>query len=190
MTAKKKYYLRFAPAAKIDYLNLLAFYRIAEYTPEKKSFDTIHYTSVRALAQELQTTEYAIRKVLSNKAYTDFIEVDKKQKIITLKNHFTEGTKTPFVVLSSGEVAFLQQQKDNLLAKYFIFLRFYCKGTQGHTDFTAKQFLSACGYGTNSNEYLCRISSYNGLLTKQGFLKIEKYRDELGHTRNVYSMPC
>lgn len=78
MTAKKKYYLPFVPTAKIDWLLLLAFYRIAEYTPEKKAYDTIRYTSVKALAQELQKSEYAVRKVLTDSSYFPFVEIDKK----------------------------------------------------------------------------------------------------------------
>jgi len=53
-------------------------------------------------------------------------------------------------------------------------------------DFTAKQFLSAIGYSIKSQSQLDKISSYNNKLKEYGLISITTYRDELGHTRNVY----
>ena len=53
-------------------------------------------------------------------------------------------------------------------------------------DFTAKQFLSAIGYSTKSQSQIDKISTYNNKLKKQGLILITPYKDELGHTRNIY----
>ena len=83
----------------------------------------------------------------------------------------------------------MRQEEDNLLCKYYIYLKYYCSlaekaGTK--QDFTAKQFLSAIGYSTNSQSQLDKISSYNKKLKEKGLIIITTYRDELGHTRNIY----
>ena len=97
------------------------------------------------------------------------------------------GTKDSFVRLTADEVKLLRDNDDNLLSKYLIYLKYYCGYTKDKkTDFTAKQFLSACGYSTKSNKLLNLIGSYNNLLVRSGLIKIESYRDELGHTRNNY----
>ena len=80
------------------------------------------------------------------------------------------------------------QATNNLFAKYLIYLKYYCGYSKDNkTDFTAQQFLIACGYSVNSNNTLSQLSEYNGLLVKRGIITIQKKRDELGHTRNIYS---
>ncbi len=46
-----------------------------------------------------------------------------------------------FVMLSSSEVDFLLSEKDNLLVKYFLYIKHFC-GKEQKQDFTIKQFLS------------------------------------------------
>lgn len=89
----KFYYIPFHPSAKIDYLDLLAFYEMADYTPERQAYDTIHYQAVSALAKDLCLTEYAVKKVLNSKEYSPFLIVDKEKKVITLQNSFPKGCK-------------------------------------------------------------------------------------------------
>ena len=60
---KKFYYLRFRPTANIDYIYLLAFYELAEFNEERKVFDTIHYSSIRVLAESLNVSSATKRTV-------------------------------------------------------------------------------------------------------------------------------
>ena len=185
---KKYYYLRFRPTANVDYIYLLAFYDLAEYNEESKVFDTIHYPSVRVLAESLSISTATVNRILSNPEYTDFMRVDKITKTITLCNSFMRGQSEQFVRLTADEVRLIREVNNNLFAKYLIYLKYYCGYTKDNkTDFTAPQFLSACGYSVKSNATLDTISRYNGLLAERGIIKIDKYRDELGHTRNRYT---
>lgn len=88
---KRLYYLRFRPAAKIDYLHLLSFYNLAEYSNNNKVFNTIHYQSVRELASNLNISTATVNRILSNVEYKEFMFVDKKNKTITLHNTFIKG---------------------------------------------------------------------------------------------------
>ena len=185
---KKYYYLRFRPTANIDYLYLLAFYDLAEYNEESKVFDTIHYPSVRVLAESLNISTATVNRILSNPEYNEFMRIDKKEKTITLCNAFVRGQSEQFVRLTADEVSLIREVNTNLFAKYLIYLKYYCGYTKDKkTNFTAQQFLIACGYSAKSNATLDTISRYNGLLADRGIIKIEKYRDELGHTRNRYT---
>ena len=185
---KKYYYLRFRPTANIDYLYLLAFYDLAEYNEERKVFDTIRYPSVRVLAESLNVSSATVNRILDNPAYADFISIDKPTKTITLHNSFVRGKSEQFVRLTAEEVSLIREVKDNLFAKYLIYLKYYCGYAKDNkTDFTAQQFLSACGYSVKSNKTLSQISTYNRLLVDKGIIKIQKKRDELGHERNIYS---
>ena len=183
---KKYYYLRFRPTANIDYLYLLAFYDLAEYNSESKVFDTIHYQSVRVLAESLNVSSNTVNRIFDNPAYADFMCVDNSTKTITLYNTFVRGQTEQFVRLTADEVKLIREVDTNLFAKYLIYVKYYCGYTNNKTDFTAQQFLTACGYSTKSNSTLDTISTYNGLLVERGFITIQKYRDELGHTRNRY----
>ena len=185
---KKYYYLRFRPTANIDYLYLLAFYDLAEYNEESNVFDTIQYTSVRMLAESLNISTATVNRILSNPEYNEFIRIDKSNKSIKLCNTFVRGQSEQFVRLNDDEVKLIREVNTNLFAKYLIYLKYYCGYSRDKkTDFTAQQFLSACGYSAKSNSTLDTISKYNGLLVDRGLIKIEKYRDELGHTRNRYT---
>lgn len=185
---KKYYYLRFRPTANIDYLYLLAFYDLAEYNEESRVFNIIHYPSVRVLAESLNISTSTVNRILSNPEYTEYMRIDKTTKTITLCNSFVKGQSEQFVRLTADEVSLIREVNTNLFAKYLIYLKYYCGFTKDKkTDFTAQQFLSACGYSVKSNATLDTISRYNGILADSGLVKIEKYRDEFGHTRNRYT---
>lgn len=152
---KKYYYLRFRPTANIDYLYLLAFYDLAEYNEERKVFDTIRYPSVRVLAESLKISSATVKRIFDNPAYAEFISIDKSTKTITLFNHFPKGKKEQFVRLTAEEVSLIREVGNNLFAKYLIYLKYYCGYSKyNKTDFTAQQFLIACGYSVNSNNTL------------------------------------
>ena len=181
------YYVPFVPAANINYLHLFDLYDLAEYREETKTYDTIRYTSINKLSAKLPFSNSTLSRILNNDSYKEFLIVDKENKIITIRNNFPKGTKRAFVRLTAEEVKLLREKKDELFTRYFIYLKYYCGFTKNNTDFTAKQFLTACDYSTKSNETLDRITDYNKLLCMKKIIKIEKYTDDLGHTRNRYS---
>ena len=184
----KNYYLPFIPSADVNYLYLLAFYDIAEYQLNTKLYDTIRYSSIRTLAEQVSLSSSTVSRILNSGKYVDFMTIDTERKVIILKNNFRSGRKQPFIMLTAAEVQIIRDKKDNLFAKYLIYLKYYCGYTKNNkNDFPAKQFLSAFGYSTQSNDYLSKISEYNKVLTESKIIKIDKYRDELGHTRNTYA---
>ena len=184
----KVYYLPFFVPSDVDYITLLSFYEIAKFNENNRVYDTIEYTTQKRLAEILGLSPHTISQVFNSGKYKRYLSVDKEARIITLHNHFPKGTKQPFVRLTNSEVSLLREQKDNLFSQYFVYLKYYCGFSKdGTTDFTGKQFFSACGYSTKSNSYLNRLNKYNELLTDKQIIKIEPYRDELGHTRNRYS---
>lgn len=186
----KNYYLHFKPDADVNYLHLFSLYDLADYNPATKAYDTINYTSIPKLAALLPYSAATLNRLLANDEYKDFLSVDKKNKVITLNSSVIKGSSNNrFVCLSNKEVAYLRKENDNLLCKYYIYLKYYCSlaDTAGmKQDFTAKQFLSAIGYSTKSQSQIDKISTYNNKLKEQGLIIIITYRDELGHTRNCY----
>ena len=184
------YYIYFKPEADINYLHLFSLYNLAEYNATTKAYDTIKYLSINKLAELLPYSQATLNRLIANKEYEPFIKIDKKDKIITLNSSVIKGSdNNRFVRLTQDEVKFLYDKKDNLLCKYYIYLKYYCslaKKKKFKQDFTTKQFLSAIGYSTKSQSQIDKISRYNKILKESGFISIEKYRDELGHTRNVY----
>ena len=188
----KIYYLNFEPKADVNYLHLFALYDLAHYTPASKAFDTIPYSSISKLANLLPFSIATLNRILANDEYKHFLSIDKDNKIIKLNCSVIRGSNNNcFVRLTEKEVNLLQEQKDNLLCKYYIYMKYYCSISQlsgTKQDFTAKQFLASIGYSTNSNSQLDKISSYNNLLKDKGFISITTYRDEQGHTRNIYTI--
>ena len=183
----KQYYLRFLPTANIDYILLLNLYDLADYNTDTKTYNTVKYKSLAGLADLLGISERTLRRHLENKDYEPFLEWNKKNKEIILHNDFSKtGYRVPFITVSPVEVRLLKDQNDNLLCKYFIYLKYFCGySATKRIDTTCKQFLSAIGYSSNSS-YLSRISSYNTLLEKNGIIKIKKIHDESGFVRNIY----
>lgn len=182
----KHYYLLYKPEAEVNYLHLFELMELAEYTPETKAFDTIKYTSVAGLAGKLSFSKSTLDRIIQADSYTPFLSADKANKIIKLENSFTKGCKKPFVCLTDKEVAFLRTHKDNLLCKYLIYMKYNCGRSPEKQDFTAKQFLTACGYSVKSNAQLDNISRYNTLMENAGLVSIVRCRDEAGNKRNIY----
>lgn len=163
-------------------------YSIAEYNKETKCFDTIQYKSVSALAELLIKSPSALNSAFKKEDYKPFFTVDKTAKRITIHNNVAKEKK-PFVCLSVEETDFLIGMWDNLLCKYYIYLKYYCGYTKSKTtDGTIKQFLKMCGYSQDSS-YIDTVSNYNTLLKAEGLIKIKSYRDESGNKRNIYSLP-
>lgn len=184
----KQYYLRFMPTAKVDYIFLLNLYNLAEYNTETKTYNIIKYKSLAGLAQLCSVSDRTLRRHLEDTEYSPFLEWDKRNKQVVLLNDFSKtGYKLPFITLSPVECRLLLTEKDNLLCKYLIYLKYYCGfNARKCLDTTAKQFLSAIGYSCNSS-YPSKLSGYNSLLEASGILTIKRTHDELGHSRNIYS---
>lgn len=189
MKERDKYYFKFVPKAKVNYLFLFSLWEKAEFDMSRRVFDTVHYQSVTGLAADLKISVSTLRRYLNSESYNDFFTLDKENKTIILKNNVKEIK--PFVQLTKQQVAVLKQQKDNLLCKYVIYLAYYCgiaKKAGKPQDFTTKQFLAACGYSNTSNSYLGKISGFNSLLVREKIIGITYKRDSLGYCRNIYSL--
>lgn len=188
---KKVYYIPFVPSADVDYFFLFSLWDIAEYSVNKQP-DTIQYHSISRLAVRLGCSASCINTKIAKDAYKCFITIDKQAKTITLLNNFQKGKeKRLFVRLSANEVAFLRSIGDNLLCKYYLYLKYYCEVAEKKNirqDFTANQFLSAIGYSVKSNSIKNKLGYYNTLLQQNGFIKISVYRDDAGRRRNAFSL--
>lgn len=187
----KIYYLNFNLKSNINYLHLFALYDLAEYNPNTKAYDTIIYTSISKLAELLPFSTSTLNRILSDNEYNSFLSIDKNNKRITLNCSMIKGSNNNcFVRLLNNEVSYLQKEKDNLLCKYYIYIKYYCSLANKlgiKQDFTAKQFLSSIGYSIKSQSQIDKISEYNNKLKEQGLITIKSYTDELGHTRNIYN---
>ena len=190
----KHFYIRYEPKADINYIYLFYLYSLAEYNTSTNLFDTVSYKSGRALQRLIEErfgkgsiSPSSLSRLLKDDRYRNYIKVDAEHNRIALQTA-TKGMPC-FVMLTKREIDFLIDKKDNLLAKYYLYLKHFCgRGTVGTQDFTIKQFLRYCGYSDKSNSYVSLVSSYNTLLVENGFIKIEQHTDEKGHTRNCYHL--
>lgn len=190
----RHFYIRYEPKANINYIYLFYLYSLAEYNTSTNLFDTVSYKSVRALQRLIverfgkgSISPSSLCRLLKDDRYSNYIKVDTEHNRIALQTA-TKGMPC-FVVLTKREIDFLIDKKDNLLAKYYLYLKHFCgRGAVGTQDFTIKQFLKYCGYSDKSNSYVSLVSSYNTLLVENGFIMIENYTDEQGHTRNCYHL--
>lgn len=200
----RNYFLLYDEAATVNYRHLLKLYGIAEYNKKNRLYDTIQYTTLDDLVNRINT-QYG--KSISKSTLSDFLNdkgtkqkheyryfsYNKESKTIQLNNDFKrygKGAGSKFVVLSQHEFDFLVIQKDNLLITYFLYIKYYCGFSQTkNTDFTAEQFLEACGLCVSSGSNKEKISKYNSILCSAGLIKIDRIRDNNGHLRNRYSIP-
>ena len=183
------YYIPFIPEANINYLYLFELILRADYNKETLAYDTIPYYSLQKLADTLSFSKTTLCRMLNNEEYKPFLQADKLNNKIILKNNFKGKKSIKYIRLKADEIHFLLTQKDNLLCKYFIYIKFYCGYSQKQglkQDFTAKQFLSAIGYSSKSQAMLDKISSYNTFLSKNNFIEITKFNDSNGRIRNSY----
>ena len=123
----KIYYLNFKPKASVNYLHLFSLYDLADYNPISKAYDTINYTSITKLAELLPFSASTLDRILKSKEYKYFIDIDKDNKLITLNCSVIKGSNNNcFVRLTDKEVSYLRKEGDNLLCKYYIYLKYYC----------------------------------------------------------------
>lgn len=183
------FYLPYYLSHKVNYIYLLFLYSIAERTDESKIKTDIDFTSFQELENKINinlkkyqkkdskgksktlVSASTLSRMIKNEEYKNFFWYHKfgANHLIVLNNDFSKNNQgkkysSQFVRLSPEEVKLLLELQDNLLAQYIIYLEHFCGISGNNTDFTAKQFLFACGYKTNSNNYLSKISEYNNLL--------------------------
>lgn len=200
----RKYFLLYDEKATVNYKHLLKLYGIAEYNKKNRLYDTIRYNNLDELTSRIND-KYG--KCISKSTLADFLNdkgtkqkheyryfsYDKDSKTIHLTNNFSnvgKGAGAKFIVLSQKEFDFLVIQKDNLLIAYFLYIKYFCgASTSKSTDFTAEQFLIACGLCPTSGSNKEKISKYNSILSSSGLIEIERFRDNNGHLRNIYHIP-
>lgn len=187
---RQAYYLPFLPAADVNYYHLLLLLDRAEYRAESKAYDTICYSSIKALAAELGMNETTLKRVLSDERYYPFFSIDKKKKEIRLNTHFTKDKGQQFVRITEEEFRALTGAESNsFIIRYFIYVKYYCGYTKSkHTDFTAKQYLDCIGYSSQSNSNFSKLSKANSFLSSKNLIQIQNYRDEHGNKRNIYTV--
>lgn len=148
------YYLYYDCKDKVNYHFLFALYSIVKRNPYMKLNNKIHYKSLSDLSNQIKqsTNIYfsisTISKILSdNILYKNHFKVNKERNILILLIDFrniAEDTNLvkSFVTLENHEIDFLLQEKNSLLTKYFLYIKYYCSITkEKETDFTAEQFL-------------------------------------------------
>lgn len=199
----RNYFLLYDEAASVNYKHLLKLYGIGEYNKKNRLYDTITYNTLDELTQRIND-KYG--KCISKSTLSDFLNdkgtqkhnykyfsYDKDSKTIKLYNDFKNTdnrTSRKFVVLSEKEFDFLVSQADNMLISYFLYIKYYCGASASKsTDFTAEQFLAACGLCSTSGSNKQKISKYNSILSSAGLISIERKRDNNGHLRNTYRIP-
>lgn len=199
----RNYFLLYDEAASVNYKHLLKLYGIGEYNKKNRLYDTITYNTLDELTNRIND-KYG--KCISKSTLSDFLNdkgtqkhnykyfsYDKDSKTIKLYNDFKNTdnrTSRKFVVLSEKEFDFLVSQADNMLISYFLYIKYYCGASASKsTDFTAEQFLAACGLCSTSGSNKQKISKYNSILSSAGLISIERKRDNNGHLRNTYRIP-
>ena len=173
-----KIFLYYDETANINYSFIIALYRIAEKGKNTKIKDTIHYASINELRERIKEncgfiiSVSTISRIFKDTEYNNYICVDRKTKTILLNNDYTNSNrKRKFIVLNENETDFILKHNDNLLTKYYLYLKYYCGLSKSKTtDSTAKQILCACGYSDKSNLYISRLAEYNKLLCSVGFI--------------------
>lgn len=191
--AIKQYYIPLVFDKTINYLYFLRLYRLATYNQEEKAYNKIFYDSYKKLSLSLNISESTLKRFLSNGISKNLFTVDSKNKVIMINNIFRKSSSREvhgsFVVLTDKEVNYFIQQNDDLLLKYYLYLKWNCgKWNYKNTNFTANQFLSTIGLSISSGSNKTKISGYNKKLLTAGFIYIQKWVDEQGRIRNNYSI--
>lgn len=98
------YFIPFDMSKNINYNYLISLYDMAQYNTKSKRYDTINYTSIKALAETLNISHKTLNNILDNAEYNIFITVDKQNKIITINNGINKDINNkiiPFVILTN-----------------------------------------------------------------------------------------
>ena len=183
---KRTYYILYKDVSNINYIYLLKLYKIAKCYNDTLIRNTIQYKTIKELAEKADIKYTTLTKMLKDKQYKDYFIVKDKQ--IILNNNFKEKKNVSFITLNEEQVDYLIQMNDNLLAKYFIYHKYYCGFSKDNKhNSTAKQILETMGYSSKSNNYISKISEYNKLLCDNGMICIQNYIED-GKYRIIYSI--
>ena len=191
------YYIPYEINADINYIYLLYLYGIAKRDQGKRIKSIIEFNTF----EELQNTineKYGInsisvstlRRIVNNDNYNKFFTYSRSNGIhrIELNNVFSNGKNISFVRLIPDIYNLILAERDNLLAKYIIYLIHSCGITGNNTDFTANQFLLSCGYSIKSNSYHSKLSTYNKLLKDKNIINITCRLEAGNRKRNTYKL--
>ena len=199
----RTYYIAYDEQTNINYHYIFLLHKIAQVNNGNRLYNTIKYNSMKELAESMNN-KYRDIVGDSNTCFVSIstlsrvINSDKEEKYFThrdntiiLNNNFSNSKtngKAKFITLTDKELNFLLLQKNKMLTKYYLFMKYNC-GYSGinKADFTAEQFLQASMYSTKSNSTLSNISNYNRLLEENNFISISKFRFN-GKERNCYSI--
>lgn len=151
----RTYYLQYQEDTSINYLYLLLLNKIAELDKSSRLYNTVRFSSLDELTKRLNDKYNEINKenkknviskttltrVLNNTESNNYFSYNKENKLITLHNDFknkTTGKKAKFITLTDREIDFLLIQKNELLSRYYLFIKYNC-GFSGRNraDFTA-----------------------------------------------------
>lgn len=163
------FYLPFEPAADVNYIFLFRLWELAEYDYLWKVYRTVKYDTLKSLAERLRVSYDTLLRERKRKGNELFFAFNTKGKEILLNCCFRLKEK-PFIMLTKKEVSFLLEQNDNLLCKYFIYIKYYA--SKRESSFTQEQFLSAVGYCSNSGKNKQKLTEYNKLLKEKGFINV------------------
>lgn len=200
----RNYFILYQDDAPINYKHLLKLYAVAEYNKKNRLYDTISFNTLKELTNRINNKcgEGSISKTTltnfindrgSRKHEYKYFIYNKEQKTITLNIGFQNNRtdrKSSFVVLSQQEYDYLNQQTEELMIRYYLYIKYYCgKSRSGSSDFTTIQFLQASNKGEASGANYTKISAYNKSLSDANLIRIEHFRDNNGHLRNKYTLP-
>ena len=199
----RTYFLQYEEDTSINYLYLLLLHKVAVLDKATRLFNAVRYNNLEELTITLNeeynkintsnnkqvVSKPTLSRVLNSDKCGNYFTYNKTDKIITLQNNFSNrhtNGKAKFITLTDREINFLLIQNNELLTRYYLFIKYYC-GFSGknETDFTANQFLEASNYSTKAGNYKTLISSFNSLLVAEGFISISKFRFN-GQERNKY----
>ena len=193
----KLYYLNYDEHAQINYCFLFSLFCIAQRNQKERIDNIIVYDNQKQLAERIKEkcnysiSSATISRILKDQNYIPYFSKSENENKIILNNCFKSGkaASNKFVILNEKEIAFLIQQNDKLLNKYYLYLKYYCGYSKSkRIDTTANQILSTIGYSANCGNNKNNLCKYNSLLLERGFISIEKKRDSKGYYRNIYTM--
>lgn len=193
----KTYYLYYDETTNINYCFLFAIFCITEYNKTEKLYNTVYYKSQKELAERIKKqcnyniSAATISRILKDKNYLPYFTKSTTENKITLNNNFKKGTaaKNKFITLTEKEILFLLEQDNKQLNKYYLYLKYYCGFSKNKKiDTTANQILCAIGYSSNCGNNKDNLCKFNTLLQNNGFINIQKIKDNKGYYRNIYSI--
>ena len=195
----RTYYIHYDELAKINYCVIFCLYMIAQKNGKEKINDIIIYKNQKELVEQIKKecdyniAESTVSKILNDtkKGYNTYFIKQENENIIRLNCNFKKGkaVSNKFITITEEEIRFLLKQDDKLLNKYYLYFKYYCGYSKsGRIDTTTNQILSAIGYSPNCGNNKQKLSDYNNLLVKQGYIEITRYTDTAGHCRNFYKI--